>query len=567
MRFWLALVLFVGGLAAGSVGVVNQVENTPIDTIIASQELDQPTTYVMIPNKLLTAYSASPKITIRGGEIFVATGRQSDIEAWLEGSPYVELRLSIDVARETAELAEVLVAGSGNLTDPNGSDIWKQEINGRSQVTLNLEQDNQTAILVASNGLELAPRSIAIEWDIADEEVEIPPITYVGVGLMALGSIAGLWAAIGFANKYRSSRRRGLKPPRRKSPRRAVSQAGAGPRRGRRAMRPNAFIAIGLSTALLSGCVAEYENPVLSPSPLSSPEILTPALTRDQVSEILFEIAEVVRVADENNDRESLETRVTGPALEMRRFAYNLISRLDQEESTLEPLLAGPIQLFLPPATDSWPRNVMVVTGEEQLQMLVLRQETVRDQYKLFQYMSLLPGADFPDVASELTGASSLNPDNKFLLVSPRLLGEAVGDLLNNGADSLWVDIVDPNNDYIKDVASVQRGLAETLSNANLDFQHEQTEDPMVLLSSLDGGALVGIYMIDTYTIIPKEPGDAVAIAGDEAVLLGTSGSATGIETRYGAMLLFHIPVTGGDAQVRLLGATQQLLTAVALGS
>jgi len=105
----------------------------------------------------------------------------------------------------------------------------------------------------------------------------------------------------------------------------------------------------------------------------------------------------------------------------------------------------------------------------------------------------------------------------------------------NNGADSLWVDIVDPNNDYIKDVASVQRGLAETLSNANLDFQHEQTEDPMV--------------------------------SGDEAVLLGTSGSATGIETRYGAMLLFHIPVTGGDAQVRLLGATQQLLTAVALGS
>ncbi|NCX64756.1 MAG: hypothetical protein EBX01_05790, partial [Actinobacteria bacterium] len=78
---------------------------------------------------------------------------------------------------------------------------------------------------------------------------------------------------------------------------------------------------------------------------------------------------------------------------------------------------------------------------------------------------------------------------------------------------------------------------------------------------------LVGIYMIDTYTIIPKEPGDAVAIAGDEAVLLGTSGSATGIETRYGAMLLFHIPVAGGDAQVRLLGATQQLLTAVALGS
>ena len=209
----------------------------------------------------------------------------------------------------------------------------------------------------------------------------------------------------------------------------------------------------------------------------------------------------------------------------------------------------------------------MVVTGDEQLQMLVLRQEGPREQYKLFQYMALLPGTQFPDVASELTGANALKLDNRFLMVSPSLLGDAVGDLLNNGVDSLWVDIVDPNNDYIKDVASVQQGLAETLSNANLDFAHELTEDPIVLLSTLDGGALVGLYMIDTYTIIPKEPGDAVVIAGDEAILLGTSGSATGIETRYGAMLLFHVPATGSETRVRLLGATQQLLTAVALGS
>jgi len=73
--------------------------------------------------------------------------------------------------------------------------------------------------------------------------------------------------------------------------------------------------------------------------------------------------------------------------------------------------------------------------------------------------------------------------------------------------------------------------------------------------------------MIDTYTIIPKEPGDAVAITGDEALLLGTGGSATGIETRYGAMLLFHVPAVGSESRVTLIGATQQLLTAVSLGA
>jgi hypothetical protein len=100
-----------------------------------------------------------------------------------------------------------LVAGSGNLTGPQ----WLRHLEARESTVARRSRSiwsrtTRPAILVASNGLELAPRSIAIEWDIADEEVEIPPITYVGVGLMALGSIAGLWAAVGFANKYRSSR-------------------------------------------------------------------------------------------------------------------------------------------------------------------------------------------------------------------------------------------------------------------------------------------------------------------------------------------------------------------------
>ena len=50
-------------------------------------------------------------------------------------------------------------------------------------------------------------------------------------------------------------------------------------------------------------------------------------------------------------------------------------------------------------------------------------------------------------------------------------------------------------------------------------------------------------------------------------VQVGAGGSATGIETRYGAMLLFHMPAAGSESRVRLLGATQQLLTAVSLGA
>jgi hypothetical protein len=277
-------------------------------------------------------------------------------------------------------------------------------------------------------------------------------------------------------------------------------------------------------------------------------------------------VAEVIQTSDETLNRESLEARVSGPALQVRRFDYNLVRRFTETERLPQPIQTSPIQLFLPPATDTWPRSMVFVTGQENLQLLVLRQESAREPFNLYLYANLLPGIDFPEVASELAGASQLKPDNKFLKLSPDVLVEAVGDLLNQGADSTWSLILDPDNDYIQDVSQVQRGLAETLTNANLSLGHALANDDPVLITTVDGGALVAIYMIDTYTAIPKQPGDAVAISGDEAILLGSGGSATGIETRYGAMLIFHVPAAGSESRVTLLGATQQLLTAIALG-
>ena len=348
--------------------------------------------------------------------------------------------------------------------------------------------------------------------------------------------------------------------------RRVRSQAGDRPVSGRRAARLK-FVALGLAAISLSGCVAEYENPTISPNPLPAVDTLTPVMTRDQLDRILVEMEQVITLGDAELDRESIEVRVDGPALQSRRFAYNVARRTAEPEAALRPIKFSPVQLFLPSATDAWPRSVMVVTGEEELQMLVLRQDSPREQYKLFHYIDLLPGATFPEVAAESVGANAIKVDNRFLAVSPLILPDLVGELLNEGPDAPASLLLDPDNDYIRDVSAVQRGLAETLTNANLDFAHSLADFSLVLLATADGGALAAIFMIDTYTIIPKEPGDAVAITGDEALLLGSAGSATGIETRYGSMLLFHIPAAGSETKISLLGATQQLMTVLALGA
>lgn len=570
LRFWLSMTTFVVGLTLSAIGLVNQLENQPLNLIVAQTEFTTPTTYVMIPNKVLTAYPGKVSVTANNdGEVFLAAGRESDIVGWIGKAQYTEARLSVNQVKEQVVLSEVERVGSGELSDPRGSDLWRLEVAENFEGKVSVPEGNEVGVLIAAKGVDLAPRKIMIEWDLEDQGAPIAPITLVGLALMSVGALWSLWL---FLISYRKSRiTRNWSGPKRRRAKFKLPKFGKkksepqAPITSRRQSRALKFVALALIPAALSGCTPEYVNPVLSPSPSPAQDTLTPVMTKDQLKRILGEITEVVALSDAELDRESIEVRVSGPALVARRAAYN-IARRTENPAPPAPLLAEPIQLFLPSATDTWPRSVMVVTGEQTLTMLILRQESARDQYKLYQYMDILPEVDFPEVAGEEAGANTVKEDSKFLLMPPTDLANAVGSLLNEGPDSTWSILMDGENQYINDVSSVQRTLAETLSNANVTFDHKLSTDGMVLLTSGEGGALVGMYMIDTYTIIPKEPGDAVAISGQEAILLGAGGSATGIETRYGAMLLFHMPAAGSESRVRLLGATQQLLTAVSLG-
>lgn len=566
MRFWLALSVLITGLVLSAVGIVNQIDNRPLDAIVASADLEKPTTYILIPNDVLTAYEGETTLIARGEEtVFIGLGRESDLVAWLDGSSYVEIGLRINVPQERATLLEINRAGEGQLADPNGADIFRSFETYTRTAEIKAQREPELAALIAATGLDMAPRRIQLTWNLDVDPAPTAVITLIGAGMVGIGGILGLWAANNYGRKFRSSRnRRGPKRPRFFTPGTRRPQQSPPPVSGRRAVRLK-FVALAAVSLTLTSCVAEYENPTLSPNPLPIADTLTPVMTRAQLVRILIEIDGILTPADAALDRESLEVRVEGPALQMRRFAYNLARRTENPENAPTKINISPVQLFLPSATDAWPRSVMVVTGDQEFQLLVLRQENAREQYKLFHYIDLLPGTSFPEVAVEEVGANAIKVDNRFLFASPLLLPDLVGELLNDGPEASASALLNPDNDYIRDVSAVQRGLAETLSNASLTFSHALGDFSLVMLATADGGALAALFMIDTYTIIPNEPGDAVAISGNEAALLGSSGSVSGIETRYGAMLLFHVPAAGSENRITLLGATQQLLTAVAL--
>ncbi len=564
MRMWIGIVAFVLGISVTAFGVVDQVRNSPLERIEISQTLEKSAPYLLIPNRTLTAYPGNVEVSAAGTkEVFLATVRESDATAWLTPSPYVELRLEIDQDAEKVSLAEIERPGEGNLIDPRGSDLWRTAVSAKDFDTIKVPQGNEASVLIASTGLDPAPNTVVVTWTLPKGAVPLSPLPPIGLAIMLLGALILLWDAFMKDRRTRPGRgHKGRPPISFKLPKIKLPPLRKPKKRGRRL----AFTASLLSLGLLAGCTPQYESPLMSPSPSAAPDTLTPVMTKVQLVRVLEEIVGAIEASDAELDRETIELRVAGAALAMRRAEYNLL-RITEAEDKPAPIQAGPIQLFLPSATDTWPRSVMVVTGEEQLQLLVLRQESARENYVLVHYANLLPGTAFPEVSAEAVGANIVKSDSKFLAFEPEKLPEAVGDLINNAGDSAWSALVDPENKYVMDLAAVQQNLTETLSNANLSFEHKLGDRNIDMLATADGGALAAVYMIDTYTIIPKSPGDAVAVTGNEALLLGTGGSSTGIETRYGSMLIFHIPSTGSDQPVRLLGATQQLLTTVNLGT
>ena len=564
MRMWIGIVAFVLGISVTAFGVVDQVRNSPLERIEISQTLEKSAPYLLIPNRTLTAYPGNVEVSAAGTkEVFLATVRESDATAWLTPSPYVELRLEIDQDAEKVSLAEIERPGEGNLIDPRGSDLWRTAVSAKDFDTIKVPQGNEASVLIASTGLDPAPNTVVVTWTLPKGAVPLSPLPPIGLAIMLLGALILLWDAFMKDRRTRPGRgHKGRPPISFKLPKIKLPSLRKPKKRGRRL----AFTASLLSLGLLAGCTPQYESPLMSPSPSAAPDTLTPVMTKVQLVRVLEEIVGAIEASDAELDRETIELRVAGAALAMRRAEYNLLRRTEAEDKPA-PIQAGPIQLFLPSATDTWPRSVMVVTGEEQLQLLVLRQESARENYVLVHYANLLPGTAFPEVSAEAVGANIVKSDSKFLAFEPEKLPEAVGDLINNAGDSAWSTLVDPENKYVMDLAAVQQNLTETLSNANLSFEHKLGDRNIDMLATADGGALAAVYMIDTYTIIPKSPGDAVAITGNEALLLGTGGSSTGIETRYGSMLILHIPSTGSDQPVRLLGATQQLLTTVNLGT
>ncbi|MDM4764343.1 hypothetical protein QT381_15175 [Galbitalea sp. SE-J8] len=580
MRFVVAIVSIVVATVLIGIGVAQQTILKLPDRVTASVHLDSTAPVTIIDASVLGTFPNTQRVTITGAAdapVFASIGRTSDVLAWIGDASYTSLSYNL----ETRELDGKLHTGTeATVPNPAGSDLWTSEYSSTGTIHPDVLLSNANSpktMLIASDGTAPAPADVSISWPVENDTPWAGPLLIAGGALLVVGLALLLWSII---------RLRIVRGPRRRSPRmpklpkrpRYKPSKRAKPlpssRRGRRSTRFGFVVPVAVASAVvLAGCTFEPAPvPVETPTATATTDAAPtppPVVSERQARVILSRIRSVADKADADLDGDLAATRFTGPALELRRANYT-IRKDDKKEPAVAAIPDGAPQILLPQKSESWPRTVFVVAPysdatKSPLAMMLVQQDA-RSNYTVQYAMSLEPGAVIPQVPAAEVGADQVAPDLKTFTVLPSQLAAAYGDILINDSDSPWFASFDETSDSLRDSvgkAAKEKRRKALPDTAKLTFSNAPGTGPVIVLATVQLGAIVAVDLDETETVKPVETGATVTAPNNVRALSGKSTSSTGLRAEYSDQLLFYVPpITQTGGLVKLLGYASGMVSA-----
>ncbi len=581
MRFIVAIVSFIIAFVMISYGIAQRTVLAEPDHVAASTSLGTTAPVTVIDGAVLNTNDGRQKISISGSEtVFAAYGRTSDVLAWVGDASYNLIRIN----KKTSKLTNSVVTGTElTVPDPHGSDLWLAELTRDQALTFVVNVPHDVSVIILSDGTAPAPGQISITWPVDNRTPWSGPLIVGGVLLLLAGLGLYLWA-LSHLRKARGPRRRPpklTKPPKRSryslQKQRAITAA-----RGRRSTGKlgslSAVLLVGL--LVLTGCTAESwpeflggSTPTPTPVPAESgPPVNTdkpPVVNTSQLESIVSRVALVAQQADAERNSDLIKQRFDGAALQFREANY-AIRRADNSYAPLPVIPSGVVEVTLPQQNDKWPRTVFTVVQDPKdtaaaPTAMMLVQKTPRENYKVVYAVQLEADASLPAMAAADVGTQRLQPDVKIFALLPADLALDYGDVLVKGDSSPFYKYFDTANDSL--IASIgyaakQARLESIPAIATMTFGTLAGLGDVIPMVTNDSGAIVAVYLNETETVQPTEPGAVVNAEGAVKSLSGVSSTTKGTIATYGDQLLFFVPSGASDQKIRLIGWASALVAA-----
>lgn len=610
MRFVLAIAAFVVAAAMIVLGIAQRTVFLPPAAVSYDVSVKGDLPFTVIDGATMTELPGKQSVTATGTDtVFVGYGRTEDVKAWLGEEPYATVGFAADksqlvskvhkpqandekteptpaptdgadgdgASEESADSAESETEGP----NPAGSDLWLMENVEDDAVIAPMNIPENVSVIIASDGTQPAPATLKLTWPSDNSTPWAGPLIVGGI-LMLLVGLALYLLGINHLRRSRGPRRKGIDqgPRRRRLGRGPQPKALTGSNRSSLGRLRIAAIPIVLIGALgLSGCSQAFwpdftpdENVAATPTPTATQEgepAPQPAVTVPQLERIMSRISAVATEADSGRDSDLAKTRFAGAALDERLANYKIRDKIS-DYAAPAAIPPGPLSISLPKATDTWPRSVIAMVKDDDdatvaPTVVVLQQETPRDNYKVQYTQRLEADAVVPELASASIGAAFIQPDSAWLTIAPGDVAAAYADIVSKGEDSEYASLFDTENDSLlaaisADRANKKKDLPDT---ASISFETKAGDAAPLSLATLNSGALVAVNMLEVETVKPNQSG-AVVKFPDTAMsaLLGLDETAKGVQTSYSDQLLFYVPPAGSDEKVTLLGFSQGLLSA-----
>jgi hypothetical protein len=547
--------------------------------------------YIVIDHEVLELHPGSQRIEASGAKTnTVGYGQIGDVTSWLGGSSYT--RISVDP--KTKELISTVVSSSastqdaptaaaaqdGKIVSPAGSDMWIGEsTESGSPAALSMRISSNEAVIVSSDGTEPAPAIITVSWPLPKTQflwMTDDILMIAGGAFLLLGITFYLWA-LWHMRRGQGPRRRG-RSPRLPRPPRAPRSLGrstrsiSGPSKGRRSTSTTrAFIALALSGAVLVGVSACSTSGVSAPSPTptstksETPDGPRPVITEEQLAVILGKVTTAMDAADKKSDANIAATRFSGAALEARVANYAM-RKTNAKIAALPSLRPSPVQLFLPQATNLWPRSVLAMVQaidpsakEKQAPTVavVMTQQTPRSNYKVEYTINLEANQQIPEVAAATAGTPLVALDTKLLTVSPKDIALAYGDILNKGSKSKFYKFFNASDDKLRSTIAAERKSQSGTPDVSVAFADTQGAGP-VAFAAQNAGAIVAVQMNEVATFTPLNNRD-LKLTGALKALAGLEISNRVVHATYGMQLFFYVPPVGSNRLIEVLGYSENL--------
>ncbi|MGG7442548.1 hypothetical protein ACQ7DA_07230 [Zafaria sp. J156] len=587
MRILSAVVALLLGAAALLVGIGQKTFWAPpeIATATLSAPLqDAPLT--VIEPAVGEVHADAVDITIESsGEFTAALGRSGDVEAWV-GDARHNVVSGVD-AEEWILNAEY-VDGEAEVPNPAGSDLWVATETADGQLVHRWTEpaEGDWSLLLSADGTEPAPATITVTWPNDASTPFAVPAIIAGALLIVLGLALAVRAGRG--GRGRGGPARATAPTGQGgAPQRAGAATTAQTERTSAAApaRPVRRLAAVAAAALMALLPAAPASATPSPSEAASesapasegadpseptdgdasPEGTTPAdpgsepavpavLLETQLERILESVEGAAATGDKSQDSKDLSGRFAGRALELRKTNYE--HRSDGVDIAAPvPVAAGPVLSAAVTTSTDWPRTVTVVTqGQDATvpQVLTLRQESPRENYKVVSAVSMLPGSEFPGIAVGDPSIATLPLDAAGLVMTPAQTADRIARVLDNAENQHAPSFA--KSVFIDATHLAQTEVAEDNDDARITYARSVDRDSITASSTPDGGAIVSVYVTSTMTAEPKEDGGTVSLDEASAKLAGASSTKDQAVITYGESLVMYVPAEGSDEQVRLIG-------------